>query len=51
VALKAMHALELLLWQRKMQTPTEPFALLVGELAYSGPGGPELVYRFERFGE
>ncbi len=29
---------------------TEPFALLVGELAYEGKGGPELVYRFERHG-
>jgi 8-hydroxy-5-deazaflavin:NADPH oxidoreductase len=27
---------------------TEPFALLVAELAYEGHGGPELVYRFER---
>jgi len=30
---------------------TEPFALLVGELAYGGQGGPELAYRFERFGK
>jgi predicted dinucleotide-binding enzyme len=30
---------------------TEPFALLVGELAYSGKGGPELAYRFDRFGK
>jgi predicted dinucleotide-binding enzyme len=30
---------------------TEPFALLVGQLAYEGKGGPELAYRFERFGE
>ena len=29
---------------------TEPFALLIGELAYGGAGGPELAYRFERFG-
>jgi predicted dinucleotide-binding enzyme len=29
---------------------TEPFALLVGELAYEGNEGPELAYRFERFG-
>jgi predicted dinucleotide-binding enzyme len=29
---------------------TEPFALLVGELAYGGDTGPELAYRFERFG-
>jgi 8-hydroxy-5-deazaflavin:NADPH oxidoreductase len=28
---------------------TEPFGLLVGELAYGGRGGPELAYRFERF--
>jgi len=28
---------------------TEPFALLVGELAYAGTSGPELAYRFERF--
>lgn len=29
---------------------TEPFALLVAQLAYEGTGGPELAYRFERFG-
>jgi 8-hydroxy-5-deazaflavin:NADPH oxidoreductase len=29
---------------------TEPFALLVAQLAYKGEGGPELAYRFERFG-
>jgi predicted dinucleotide-binding enzyme len=28
---------------------TEPFALLVGRLAYGGDAGPELAYRFERF--
>jgi predicted dinucleotide-binding enzyme len=28
---------------------TEPFALLVAQLAYEGDGGPELAYRFERF--
>jgi 8-hydroxy-5-deazaflavin:NADPH oxidoreductase len=28
---------------------TEPFALLVGELAYGGKTGPELAYRFERY--
>jgi 8-hydroxy-5-deazaflavin:NADPH oxidoreductase len=28
---------------------TEPFALLVAELAYEGEGGPKLAYRFERF--
>jgi predicted dinucleotide-binding enzyme len=30
---------------------TEPFGLLVGELAYGGRGGPELAYRFVRFRE
>ena len=25
----------------------EPFALLVGQLAHEGKGGPELAYRFE----
>jgi len=29
----------------------EPFALLVAQLAYEGTDGPELAYRFERFGE
>ena len=28
---------------------TEPFALLVGQLAYEGTGGPELAYRFQLF--
>ena len=28
---------------------TEPFALLVAELAYEHEGGPELAYTFERF--
>lgn len=28
---------------------TEPFALLVAQLAYEGEGGPELAYRFMRF--
>jgi predicted dinucleotide-binding enzyme len=28
----------------------EPFGLLVAQLAYEGEGGPELAYRFERFG-
>ena len=27
----------------------EPFALLVGQLAYEGEGGPEIAYRFDRF--
>ena len=30
---------------------TEPFALLVGQLAYEGEEGPELAYRFEQFGK
>ena len=30
---------------------TEPFALLIGQLAYEGEEGPELAYRFERFGK
>jgi predicted dinucleotide-binding enzyme len=30
---------------------TEPFALLVAQLAYEGEEGPELAYRFEWFGE
>jgi predicted dinucleotide-binding enzyme len=28
---------------------TEPFSLLVGQLAYEGAGGPEVAYRIERF--
>jgi predicted dinucleotide-binding enzyme len=28
----------------------EPFALLMGQLAYEGEEGPEIAYRFERFG-
>jgi 8-hydroxy-5-deazaflavin:NADPH oxidoreductase len=28
---------------------TEPFALLIAQLAYEGEGGPELAYRFLRF--
>jgi 8-hydroxy-5-deazaflavin:NADPH oxidoreductase len=28
---------------------TEPFALLVAQLAYEGKGGPEVAYRVERF--
>ena len=35
----------------RMARYTEPFALLVGQLAYEGAGGPELAYRFVRFGE
>src|SRR5947209_4499880 len=30
---------------------TEPFALLVAQLAYEGEEGPELAYRFEHFAE
>jgi predicted dinucleotide-binding enzyme len=30
---------------------TEPFALLMGQLAYEGKDGPELAYRLERFRE
>jgi len=30
---------------------TEPFALLVGQLAYEGEEGPELAYRFEQLGK
>jgi 8-hydroxy-5-deazaflavin:NADPH oxidoreductase len=33
----------------RMARYTEPFALLVAQLAYEGRGGPELAYRFERF--
>jgi 8-hydroxy-5-deazaflavin:NADPH oxidoreductase len=29
---------------------TEPFTLLIAQLAYEGDEGPELAYRFERFG-
>jgi 8-hydroxy-5-deazaflavin:NADPH oxidoreductase len=28
---------------------TEPFSLLMAQIAYQGDGGPELAYRFERF--
>ncbi len=30
---------------------TEPFSLLVAQLAYDGDGGPELAYRFEWLGK
>jgi predicted dinucleotide-binding enzyme len=30
---------------------TEPFGLLVAQLAYERKGGPKLAYRFERFGK
>ena len=29
---------------------TEPFTLLIAQLAYDGDEEPELAYRFERFG-
>ena len=29
---------------------TEPFTLLIAQLAYEGKDGPKLAYRFERFG-
>ena len=35
----------------RMARYTEPFALLVAQLAYGGRQGPELAYRFERFGK
>lgn len=28
----------------------EPFAMLIGQLAYEGPRGPEVAYRFQWFG-
>lgn len=34
----------------RMARYTEPFALLVAQLAYEGDSGPQLAYRFERFG-
>jgi hypothetical protein len=33
----------------RMARYLEPFAMVVAQLAYEGKGGPELVYRFERF--
>jgi len=33
-----------------MASATEPFALLVAQLAYGGAEGLELAYRSERFG-
>ncbi len=35
----------------RMARHLEPFAMVVAHLAYGGEFGPELVYRFERFGE
>ena len=34
----------------RMARYTEPFALLVAQIAYEGKGGPAIAYRFERFG-
>jgi len=33
----------------RMARYSEPFSLLVAQLAYGGEAGPELAYRFERF--
>jgi len=33
----------------RMSRYSEPFTLLIAQLAYEGDGGPELAYRFERF--
>jgi len=35
----------------RMARYMEPFTLLVAQLAYEGDQGPELAYRFERFGK
>jgi hypothetical protein len=35
----------------RMARYSEPFALLVAQLAYVGRGGPELAYRFQRLGK
>jgi predicted dinucleotide-binding enzyme len=35
----------------RMARYTEPFALLVAQIAYEGKGGPELAYRFDWFRE
>jgi 8-hydroxy-5-deazaflavin:NADPH oxidoreductase len=35
----------------RMARYSEPFALLVAQFAYEGEEGPELAYRFERFGK
>src|SRR3989442_10968778 len=35
----------------RMARYTEPFTLLIAQLAYEGDEGPELAYRFERFGK
>jgi hypothetical protein len=36
---------------RAMPAMAIPVGRLVAQLAYEGSGGPELAYRFERFGE
>lgn len=33
----------------RMARYTEPFALLIAQIAYEGKGGPEIAYRFELF--
>jgi len=35
----------------RMARYTEPFTLLIAQLAYEGDEGPELAYRFERLGK
>jgi hypothetical protein len=35
----------------RMARYLEPFTLLIAQLAYEGKGGPELAYRFLRFGK
>jgi hypothetical protein len=35
----------------RMARYTEPFSLLIAQLAYEGEAGPALAYRFERFGK
>jgi predicted dinucleotide-binding enzyme len=35
----------------RMARYTEPFSLLIAQLAYEGDAGPELAYRFEWFGK
>jgi predicted dinucleotide-binding enzyme len=34
----------------RMARHLEPFALLMGHLAYETAGGPAIAYRFQRFG-
>ncbi len=36
-------------WTWHVVLPLLAYALLVGQLAYEGKGGPELAYRFQRF--